>query len=73
MISRLRQAARAIAEWVATRPTSRRIDRLRAKRIELNARIEAARQAHNTNALHVLYAQLAQATTELIRLERRTA
>jgi len=71
MIARLRQAAVAIAAWWASRPTQRRIDRLRARRSELKGRIEAARQARDTNALHVLYAQFRKATVELLKLEMR--
>lgn len=66
-----RRIIQAVVSWWESRPTQRRIDRLKARRRELLARIEVARQAHNTNALHVLYGQLKQATTELLRLEKR--
>lgn len=66
-----RSIIRAIIEWIATRPTQKRIGQLRARRSEIKGRIEAARQAHDTNALHVLYGQLKSATTELLRLEKR--
>jgi hypothetical protein len=66
-----RRIIHAVTAWWLSRPTQRRIDRLKARRAELKGRIEAARQAHNTNALHVLYAQLKTVTTELLRLEQR--
>lgn len=69
-----RRVINSVIAWWMARPTQRRIDRLKARRIELKARIEDARQRHNTNALHVLYGQLKHETTELLRLEqRRTA
>lgn len=66
-----RRIIHAVSAWWASRPTQRRIDRLRARRSELKGRIEAARQARNTNALHVLYAQFRKATVELLKLEMR--
>jgi hypothetical protein len=66
-----RSIIRAIIEWIASRPTQRRIEKLRARRVELIGRIGVESRNHRRVSHH--YAQLKQATTELLRLERRTA
>lgn len=63
--------ARAITAWWQDRPTQRRLDKLKARRIELKGRIEVARAARNTALLHSLYPQFQSATAEQLRLERR--
>lgn len=69
-----RRIIHAVLDWWSSRPTQRRIARVRARHIELKARIEVARSQRNTVLLHSLYPQLRNATIELLRLEqRRTA
>lgn len=64
-----RRIISAIVAWWQSRPTQRRIDRLRARRIELKERImDEAR--HHRRVSH-LQAQLRNATNELLRLEQR--
>lgn len=70
MIDLLRIAAiRVIVSWWQDRPTQRRLDRLKARRVELKARIEIESRQHRR--VSHLYAQLQTATSELLRLERR--
>ena len=62
---------RRVTSWWQLRPTQRRLDRLKARRIELKSRIEVARAERNTSLLHSLYPQFKSATAEQLRLERR--
>jgi len=64
-----RRIIRAIIEWIATRPTKRRANQLKAKRFELIHRIRVEKGNHRK--VRHLYAQLQQITVELLRLERR--
>lgn len=65
-----RRIIHAVTAWWMARPTQRRIDRLRARRIELIGRIQVESRHHRRVSHH--YAQLKQATTELLQLERKT-
>ena len=65
----LRRIVRRITSWWLARPTQRRLDRLKARRVELKARIEIESRQHRR--VSHLYAQLQTATSELLRLERR--
>lgn len=65
----IRRAVANVVAWWATRPTQRRIDRLKARRFELRARIVV--ESRNHRRVSHLYAQLKNVTTELLRLERR--
>lgn len=64
-----RRIIHAITSWWQSRPTQRRIDRLKARRVELIGRITVESRNHRRVAHH--YAQLRTATTELIKLEQR--
>jgi hypothetical protein len=64
-----RRIIHAVTAWWLSRPTQRRIDRLKARRAELIGRIQVESRNHRRVSHH--YAKLQQATTELLRLEQR--
>ncbi len=66
-----RRLIHAITSWWQDRPTQRRLDKLKARRIELKGRIEVAKATRNTTLLHSLYPQFKSATAEQLRLEQR--